>query len=361
MIKLFDPYIPDEAAEAVKKVLKTGWIGQGPVTQEFEEKFADYVGSKYAVAVNSATSALHLAVRSLGFKEKSEVITTPLTFISTNHVLLYEGLYPVFADVEDTTLNIDLNKVEDLINKQTVAIMAVHYAGNPLNMDDLYSLANKYGLEVIEDAAHACGASYKGKKIGSFGLTCFSFQAVKNLPIGDGGMITTDDKRIYQKLRNLTWMGIDRTTFQRSKGGYKWEYDVNEIGFKYHINDIASAIGLTNLSFLDEWNTRRQVIVDMYKENLPDVKFIEYTPHAQSSNHLCVIRVPNRDEFYSNLNKADIEAGVHYKPNHLYPMYAYHRRGDLSVTEKAYREMMSLPLNIGLTNEDINYICQVIK
>jgi perosamine synthetase len=332
MIKLFDPYIPDEAAEAVKKVLKTGWIGQGPVTQEFEEKFADYVGSKYAVAVNSATSALHLAVRSLGFKEKSEVITTPLTFISTNHVLLYEGLYPVFADVEDTTLNIDLNKVEDLINKQTVAIMA-----------------------------DACGASYKGKKIGSFGLTCFSFQAVKNLPIGDGGMITTDDKRIYQKLRNLTWMGIDRTTFQRSKGGYKWEYDVNEIGFKYHINDIASAIGLTNLSFLDEWNTRRQVIVDMYKENLPDVKFIEYTPHAQSSNHLCVIRVPNRDEFYSNLNKADIEAGVHYKPNHLYPMYAYHRRGDLSVTEKAYREMMSLPLNIGLTNEDINYICQVIK
>ena len=366
MIQLFKPYVSEEAIDAVAQVLRSGWIGLGPKTAEFEQSFAEYVGAKYAVAVNSATSALHLAAVASGIQPGDEVLTTSLSFVSTNHVLLYQRASPVFVDVMDSTLNIDLGKADEMVSPQTRAIMAVHYGGNPVDMDALYSFAARYNLAVIEDAAHACGAQFRGRRIGSFGLTCFSFHAVKNLPVGDGGMVTTNDNRIYERLQQLRWMGIDRSTFNRSVGKYQWEYDVKEVGFKYHMNDIQAAIGLEHLKRLDEWNGRRREIVNMYRKTLSDLpadklRFLEETPFAASSHHLCVIRVPQRDRVVEGLNQRDISVGVHYKPNHLYPCYRDARKGDLSVTEKAYKELISLPLHLFLANDDVKAICLALQ
>lgn len=358
MIKLFEPYIRRDGIDAVTKVLESGWIGTGPVVAQLEEEFAEFVGAKYAVAVNSATSALHLAVKVAGVLDGDEVITTPTTFISTNHALLYEGAIPVFCDVEDDTCNIDLDKAEALVTERTMAIMVVHYAGNPLDMDHLYDFASRHNIAVIEDAAHAMGAQYNGRRIGSFGLTCFSFQAVKNLPAGDGGMITTDSKEQYDKLMQLRWMGIDKSTFDRtSVTEYAWEYEVEEIGYKYAMNDINAALVLSGLKHLDSDNMSRAAVADLYRSGLRnDIQTLAYTPWGVSSNHIFAIRVPNRDELYEKLAKAGISAGVHYKPNHLYPIYDEFNF-PLPVAEQIYKETLSLPMHLNLTPRDISYVC----
>jgi Predicted pyridoxal phosphate-dependent enzyme apparently involved in regulation of cell wall biogenesis len=367
MIQLFKPLVSQEAIDAAAAVLNSGWIGLGPKTLEFEQQFAKYIGCKYAAAVNSATSALHLACIVSDIKKGDEVITTPITFVSTNHVILYQGATPVFCDVDESTLLIDLDKAEKLVTKRTKAIMVVHYGGNPVAIEKLYAFADRHNLKVIEDAAHACGATYNGRKIGSFGLTCFSFHAVKNLPLGDGGMVTTDDESIYQELIRLRWMGIDKSTFARNKESYQWEYDVTEVGFKYHMNDIAAAMGIEHLKRLDEWNKRRQDMVDLYRRLLSDVSseninFLNITPGAQSANHLCVIKVKNRDKAVDKLKEAGIGVGVHYKPNHLYKPYAAYSTGVfLPVAEKAYSEIISLPLHLYLTDDDIKFVVQAIK
>jgi perosamine synthetase len=365
-IQLFRPCVSDEAVAAVNDVLRSGWIGLGPKTAEFEGRFADYVGSKYAVAVNSATAALHLAMVVAGVGDGDEVLTTPMTFVSTNHAILYQRAAPVFVDVDDRTLNIDLDKAERLVSPRTKAIVAVHYGGNPLPMDRLYEFGARHGLAVIEDAAHACGASFRGRRIGSFGLTCFSFHAVKNLPLGDGGMITTNDELLYRRLIHLRWVGIDRSTYARSAGPYQWEYDVVELGYKYHMNDIAAAIGLAHLSKLEQWNARRHQMVDLYRTHLSQtgpgaVRFVEQTPGAVSASHLCVIRVPNRNRIVDGLKELGVGVGVHYKPNHHYAMYAGARKGDLSVVEKAYKEVISLPLHLLLTDEDVETVCKALR
>jgi len=366
MIQLFKPYVSEEAISAVVDALRSGWIGLGPKTAEFERSFAEYVGAKYAVAVNSATAALHLATVVSGIGPGDEVLTTSLTFVSTNHVILYQQAKPVFVDVSDATLNIDLKKAEELISPQTRAIMVVHYGGNPLNMDELYSFAARHSLAVIEDAAHACGSTFHGKRIGSFGLTCFSFHAVKNVPLGDGGMVTTNDAKIYERLQRLRWMGIDRSTFDRSVGNYQWEYDVKEIGFKYHMNDIQAAMGVALLKGLDEWNERRRKITNIYRESLADlppskIRFVEETPFAVSARHLCAIRVPRRNHVVEALKERGIGVGVHYKPNHMYPCYRDARKGDLRVTENAYQELISLPLHLFLTDDDVHTVCRELR
>ena len=366
MIQLFKPYVSEEAIAAVGEVLRSGWIGLGPKTEEFEQAFASYTGAKYAVAVNSATAALHLAVVVSGIRPKDEVLTTPLTFVSSNHPILYEQAEPVFADVDDLTLNIDLKKAESLISPRTKAIIAVHYGGNPINIEELYSFAARHNLAVIEDAAHACGATFGGRRIGSFGLTCFSFHAVKNLPTGDGGMLTTNDEEVYQRLMRLRWVGIDHSTFARAAGQYRWEYGVSEVGYKYHMNDIIAAIGLEHLKRVDEWNGRRRQIVETYRTELstlgPDkLRFVERTEGAVSANHLCVVRVNKRNEVVRMLAERGISVGVHYKPNHLYPPYATARRGRLDVTEQAYSEILSLPLHLFLTDDDVQKVCDALR
>jgi perosamine synthetase len=366
MIQLFRPFVSEEAISAVAEVLRSGWIGLGPKTAQFEEAFAAYVGAKHAVALTSATAAIHLAVVAAGIGEGDEVLTTPLTFVSTNQAILYEGGTPVFVDVDEGTLNLDLNKAEALLSPRTKAIIVVHYGGNPIDEARLYAFAAAHGLVVIEDAAHACGATFEGRRVGSFGLTCFSFHAVKNLPLGDGGMITTDDELVYQRLQRLRWLGIDRSTFSRTAGGYQWEYDVPELGYKYHMNDIAAAIGLEHLKSLDEWNERRRALVQLYREELSGLpsdvlRFVDHTPGAVSANHLCVVRVANRDRVVDRLREREISVGVHYKPNHHYPMFSGARRGDLSCVERAYHEILSLPMHLLLSDDDVRTVARALR
>jgi perosamine synthetase len=366
MIQLFRPYVSEEAIAEVAATLRSGWIGSGAKTAEFEERFAEYVGARYAVAVNSATAALHLAMVVSGVRPGDEVLAPSLTFVSTSEAILYQGATPVFVDVDERTLIIDLEKAERLMSPRVRAVVVVHYGGNPPDLDAVYSFARRHRLAVVEDAAHACGATFRGRRVGSFGLTCFSFHAVKNLPVGDGGMLTTDDEAVRAQLVRLRWMGIDRDTFARSANGYHWEYDVVELGYKYQMNDITAAIGLAHLPRVDEWNGRRREIVDVYRNELGGMesrglRFVEHTDGATSSNHLCVIRVPRRNAVVEALKRGGIFVGVHYKPNHHYPLFGEARRGDLSVTEQAYEQIMSLPLHLLLTDEDVREVCHSLR
>jgi perosamine synthetase len=367
---LFKPRICAEAIKAVEGTLKSGWIGMGPKVEVFEQRFAEYVGSRYAVATNSATAALHLAMKVAGIEKGDTVLTTPLTFVSTNAAILYQKAKPFFIDVHPHTLNMDLNLLEGNVDTWTMerakAIVVTHYAGNPVHLDQLYSIANAWNLEVIEDAAHACGASHRGRMIGSGpGLTCFSFGAVKNLAIGDGGMVTTNDPDRYERLKKLRWMGIDRSTFDRGRGltGYAWEYDVPELGFKYHMNDISAAIGIEQLKELDAGNEFRGHLVATYKEVLRDTnaKFLKISELAESSHHLCVVRVPNRDVVFGKMRDAGISCGVHYTPNHYYLPFFSAKRYPLTETEHAYSEILSLPLHLHMTLDDAVQVGSTLK
>ena len=361
MIKLFHPHIPEEFFPKVEEILKSGWIGQGPVVDEFEKAFAKYTGAKYAVMTNSATSALNLAVEVSGVGPGDEVLTISMTFISTNHAILEAGATPVFVDIDASTLNMDIDAARAKVTPRTKAIIVVHYGGNPVDLHKLYSMANDVGLKVIEDAAHACGAYSGATPIGNFGLTCFSFHAVKNLPVGDGGMVTTNDEEVCKKMRALTWLGIDKTTFARSTDNYKWEYDIPKVGHKYHSNDIAASLGVQGLEKLDEWNEYRGELKEMYRALLPGVEFVDPLPNTTSSNHLCVIKVDNRDEIHDRLAEQGIETGVHYKPNHLYTMYTQYDKGDLTNTESAYKRILSLPMHLKLYENDISYISETLR
>jgi perosamine synthetase len=366
MIPVFRPSMGEEEVRAVSEVLKSGWIGLGPKTKEFEDRFAKYVGAEYAVGVNSCTASLHLALKVMDV-EGGEVITTPLTFISTNHAILYNRATPVFADVEEDTLNISPKEIEKIITKKTKAILVVHYGGHPCDMDAILGLAESRGIRVVEDAAHACGAEYKRKKVGSLGdATCFSFHAVKNLATGDGGMITVRTGDLAQRLRKLYWLGISRGTWDRSAGkAYRWEYDVEELGYKCHMNDITAAIGLVQLSKLEKANARRRAIVKRYNGSLADVKWV-VTPvekeYAKSANHAYVIKVLNgkRDELIEYLSEKGISSSVHYIPNHLYDLYKpYYRK--LPVTERVWTKLVTLPLYPDLMDSDVDFIVDAIR
>lgn len=365
-ISLFRPQISEEAIDAVGEVLRSGWIGLGPKTAEFEQKFASYVGAPYCVALNSCTSALHLALKVLDIAPGKEVITTPVTFVSTNHAILYESLKPVFADIEPLTGNMDVKSVEQRITPNTGAIIAMHYGGYPCDLDAFYALGRKHGIPVIEDCAHACGAEYKGKKIGGFGdIHAFSFHAVKNLPMGDGGALTFSSEEYDSRLRRLRWMGIDKDTFVRSEAGkkntYSWDYGVCEVGYKYHMNDINAAIGLAQLECLDSDNDRRGQIADIYTSELsgtPGLELFQYEPDRKSSRHLCCVLADNRDDLADKLSENEIGVGVHYRRNDIYPMY---EEQHLPNAERFTSRVMSLPLHLGLTDEEVAHVCGLIR
>lgn len=365
MIPLFKPSFDQQELDALREPFATGWIGLGPKTKEFEDRFASYVGAVHAIGMNSATAALHLALEVLGVKG-GEVITTAMTFISTNHAILYNQAIPVFADLESDTLNIDPKQIEALVTPRTRAILMVHYAGHPCDMDKVHDIARRYNLKVIEDAAHACGAEYKGQRIGSLSdVTCFSFHAVKNLSTGEGGMVTTQDDNLDRHLRSLRWMGINKDTWSRAEpeGKYSWYYWVEEVGYKAHMSDIAAAIGIVQLAKLERTNARRKQIVDMYNEGFRDLEWVE-TPivrdYAKSANHAYVVKLDRRDDLIAFLAEKKIATGVHYIPNHLYEVYASYRRV-LPVTERVWKRIVTLPLFPDLTDQQVEYIIHQVR
>jgi perosamine synthetase len=366
-IPVFRPFHGEEEIQAVAEVIRSGWWGQGPKTAEFEQRFAAFVGSTLAVAVNSATAALHLALRVAGV-EGGEVITTSMTFVSSNHAILYNNATPVFADIQPDTLNIDPDDIARKVTTRTKAILVVHYGGHPADMDRIHEIASAHDLVVIEDAAHAAGAQYKGRPVGSLSpLTCFSFHPVKNLATGDGGMITLSNAEWDARLRRLRWVGINKDTWKRSKdrdaSQYSWEYDVEELGYKYHTNDILAAIALVQLERLPQTNARRREICALYDEGLGDLPWLELPverPDVVSARHNYVVRLENRDGLADWLREHRVATGMHYIPNHLYSMYRPYATS-LPVTEREWKRLLTLPLYPALTDDEVCYIIDVIR
>ena len=364
MIPVFRPTSGPEEEAAVAEVLRSGWWGLGPKVAEFEARFAEAVGAAYCVGTNSASMALLLSLTALDLAGR-EVITTALTFVSTNHAILQAGGTPVFADVDHDTLTIDPAEVERLITPRTAAIMVVDYGGHPAELRTIGGLARAHGLKVVEDAAHACGAMYRGEPVGSISdLTCFSFHAVKNLAMGEGGGITVADADTAERLRRMRWLGLSQSTWERTgERNYRWDYDLEEIGYKGHLSDIPAAIGLVQLRRLPAANERRRTIALRYSEAFADLKWLTRPielDHVRSAWHLYVVRVADRRRFIDHLSSLGVATSVHYKPTHLYTRYAPYAR-TLPVTESVWRRLVTLPLFPGLTDDEIQHVIDAVR
>ena len=354
-----------ETLDAIRECLEIGWTGIGYKTLSFEKSWSEYSGFRNSHFINSATSGLHLAVRLFkqchGWRDGDEIITPSLTFVSTNHAILYEGLTPRFSDV-DESLCLNPNEVKKLINKRTRAIMYVGLGGNAAHYREMRSIANENGLLLILDAAHMAGSRWMSSQehIGlDSDCAIFSFQAVKNCPTSDSGMICFKDEELDRAVRVHSWMGIDKSTYDRyTESTYKWRYDVNELGFKYNGNSIAAAIAEISLKYLDQDNMRRRHMAELYENELKintRIQMIRHDKCVLSSRHLFQIAVANRDQLMEKLAGIGIYCGVHYFPNHRYGLYQpYHQ--DLPITEKIADQLISLPLHLELTNEDVKMI-----
>ena len=359
---LFYPNVPESAVEAVTKVLHSRWIGQGPRVAEFEQEFSKrFAGDCTSLAVGSGTDALHLSYILAGLQPGDEVITPVFTCTATTIPFLYMGVTFRFADVDPATLNISIPHVRELINEKTKAIVCVHYGGLPCDMDELLAIAAEYNIPVIEDAAHALGATYHGKQIGSIShFTMFSFQAIKHITTGDGGMVTIRDKNIVPKGERVRWFGIDRSNKQKGT----WENDIWEVGYKYQMTDIAAAMGLAALKEFDKTLAYRQKLFGIYSRelrNVPGLKLIgtDYTDRTHAA-WLCTAIVENRVGFMNYLRENKIESGqIHYR-NDRYSVLGG-RREDMPNMDSVEDKYIVLPLNNHLSEQQIEYVCATIK
>ena len=369
-IPLFRSHIHKEAYTEVSKVLQSGWLGQGKKVEEFEKAFAEYVGNEYAVATNSGTEALRLALAALNLPAGSKVLTTPNTFVSTNHVILQSNLQPVFCDIDPKTGNISEESVARMLARQyppgsIKAIMVVHFSGLPVDLDYIYALAHKYNLEVIEDCAHAAGASYAGSKIGhQTRLACFSFAPAQNLTTGDGGMVVTNYPDLYNALKMYSWLGIDKSTASRtSDKTYSWNYNVIYPGFKANMNDIAAAIGLVQLKFLDEDNAFRAKVRSWYESYLPPQigELAPILPGRTSSNHFVVLHSKYKSDLMPFLQQKGVQVGYHYKSNLHYPMYKSCPHDTQVGMEQWQATAITLPTHLYLMKLDVLYIAECME
>ena len=360
-VPVFKPKINKDAVFAeLGEVFDSGWLTLGPKTHQFEEQFAQFVGARQAVALNSATAALHLSCQAINLKEGDEVIVPALTFVATGLAPLYCHAKPVFADIEPDTLCIDPGDIERKITSRTRAIIPVHFAGHAVRMDEIMAIARRYNLTVIEDAAHATGSTYRGKSLGTIGdIGCFSFQAVKNLTTGDGGMVVAQDEAIIDRVRRLRWFGISKETWERTDhASYSWDYTVDELGFKFHMNDVSAAIGLAQLREVDAHNQSRRRIVDQYNAEFSNLGWLTVPvekPYTRSAWHAYIVKVPRRDELIHYLSLREITATVHYRPIHHYRVFG-ESKADLPVTEREWTRLVTLPLYPDMTDADLDRV-----
>ncbi|MDD3856818.1 MAG: DegT/DnrJ/EryC1/StrS family aminotransferase [Methanoculleus sp.] len=370
-IPLSDIAMDGEEVDAVRGVLESGWLSMGPVTEEFETAFARYLGVNHAFAVSNGTAALHIAHAVLGIGTGDEVITPSLTFVATANSVLYCGARPVFADIAGTDdLNVAWEEIAAKVSPRTRAITVVHYGGYPCDMQPILDLARDHGLRVVEDAAHAVGATYRGQKCGTIGdVGCFSFFANKNLATGEGGMVVTNDDDLAERIRVMRSHGMTTLTWDRHRG-HGYSYDVTALGYNYRINEIASALGIVQLRRLEENNARRKHITDRYRDGLEGTDGVDCpfrrTNNGESSHHIFPVVLSEelpRAELQAKLKERGIQTSIHYPPIHLFTYYRrlpWDTRGSLPKTEFIGEHEMTLPLYPGMTDDEVEYICTSI-
>ncbi len=368
-IQLFAPsFRIDECLTEIRECLDKGWTGLGYKTVAIEDAWTKYAETPHAHFLNSNTAGLHLALELFksryGWQDGDEVISTPLTFVSTNHAILYARLAPVFADV-DEYLCLDPESIERRITPRTRAVIFVGIGGNAGQYERVREICDRKNLKLVLDAAHMAGTRIGSRHIGSDAdATVFSFQAVKNLPTADSGMICFKDAEDDARVRKLSWLGINKDTYARTaaKGSYKWLYDVEEVGYKYHGNSIMAAIALVQLKYLDADNAHRRQLASWYRERLDARAGIRVVPTArgcESAQHLFQLRVKRRDDLIVALNEREVFPGVHYRDNTEYRMYAF-ARGTCPNATAASEEIISLPLHLGLNKADVDRVSDLI-
>jgi perosamine synthetase len=356
-----------EEIDAAVDAIKSGWLTMGPKTVEFEGKFKEYVGSSEAVSMNSATAALHLALKAVGIKRDDEVIVPTNTFVATAEVVTYFDAVPVLCDIEEDTHNMDISKIEALITPKTKAIIPVHFAGQPCDMDELYAIAKKYDLKIIEDAAHAMPSSYKGVMIGNLeksDVTCFSFYATKTLSTGEGGMATTNNSDYAKSMKINRLHGISRDAWDRYTTKGAWYYDIVDNGNKYNTTDINSSIGMIQLKKQNMLREKRDNIASKYNEAFkdnPNIVLPFVKDDRVTSWHLYVIKIDNRDEVIEQLKENGVGCSVHFIPIHNHPYYkdryAY-KNEDYPVANSVFDKSLSLPIYPDMTDEEIDFVIQ---
>lgn len=364
-------YTDQEDIDSIVDLFKSGgFLTCGPKVEEFEKAICDYTGAKYGVAVSNGTAALHIVCLTLGLKPGDEVIVPAVTFAASSNCVLYTGAKPVFCDVEEDTLNIDCRKIEELITKNTKAIIAVDMGGQLCDYHRLRDICNKHKLVLIEDAAHSIGAQEtkcpKSPKVGSFAdFTTLSFHPVKNITTGEGGMVLTNNEEYYKLLKKYRSHGMTRDFKDRETNGAH-EYDIDLLGYNYRITDIQATLGISQLKKIDMFMKKREEIKNYYLENLKDNEQIECLNYKfNSANHLFIIKVKNgkRDELYQKLKDNNIYCNVHYKPIYLFSYYQKlgYKKGLCPIAEKVYQEILSLPIYFKLDIEKVNCIVKLLK
>ena len=368
------PAIEDEEISAVVETLRSGWLTTGQKVRQFEEHFAAQVGAEYAVATNSCTAALHVALEALGVQEGDEIIVPTMTFAATAEVVAYFKATPVLVDCDPITLNLDVAALSAKITRRTKAVIPVHFAGQPCDMQGILEVAASHGLAVVEDAAHAFPSSYRGKPVGALGdITCFSFYATKTLTTGEGGMATTNNQARAERMRRMTLHGITRDAWMRYSDAGSWYYEIGAPGYKYNLTDIAAAIGIEQLAKSGRFLEARRKIAAAYNSgfaDLPELRLPLESPGSGHSWHLYVIQLDlhslriSRNGFIEALKKSGVGASVHFIPLHLHPYY--HSRfgftpADFPVASEAFERIVSLPIYPRMTDADIRHVIESVR
>lgn len=379
-IPFHKPYITEDEISEVIDSLKSGWLTTGPKCFNFEKAFSEYVGCNYAIAVNSCTAALHLALEAIGVKKGDAVITTPMTFAATAEVIRYFDAKPIFVDIEPDTMNIDVLKLETTIESYTMkgrkpkVIIPVHFAGHPCDMDSIIKIAGSHNMNVIEDAAHVLPAKYNNRMIGTIGdITCFSFYATKNIATGEGGMAVTDNPEWAERMRIMSLHGISKDAWKRYTAEGNWYYEIIAPGYKYNMTDMAAALGIAQLRKADFFQKRREDIATQYNnafKNLPQIETPTTKNDVQHSWHLYVIKLNleqltiDRNQFIDKLKSRGIGTSVHFIPLHIHPYYrdTYgYKPEDFPVAHETFKRIITLPIYPKMTDQDVQAVIEEVS
>ena len=369
-IRLFKPSVGKEELESIQSAFERAWLGLGPKVLEFEDKWSEFIGSGTSVGVNSCTAALHLALAAFRFPKGKKVLVPVITFASTAMAILYNQLEPVFVDVDEHTLGISLEDLDRKYTKDCVAVMAVHFAGHPVPMDQLTAWAKARNVKVIEDCAHTAGGKYQGKSLGTWGdIGCYSFEEKKCMTTADGGMISSDDQELLKPLRHARWVGINKDTWERhlengvGNPANHWYYEISQLGYKYNMNDLMASIGLVQLQKLEGMNRRRETLLQHYLAGMRKGGAIRAAvPYElqDSSYWAFMVRVKDRDRFIVEMKKKGIATGVHYMPLTLHPLFLRYQT-DTPIAYQVWNELVTLPLFPELSIDEIDYILSAMN